>query len=158
MTQDAMVLVDERATAALGARLAEVLLAWNQGLVVSLAGELGAGKTALARATLRGLGHDGRVGSPSYTLVEPYPLAGRCLYHMDLYRLADPEELEFLGVRDIDPAKDWMFVEWADHGTGFLPAIDLVIRLCYADIGRKARFTAENERGSAVLSLLQRTT
>jgi len=153
-----MVLADEEATTALGTRLANVLLSWNRGLVVSLAGELGAGKTALARATLRGLGHDGRVVSPSYTLVEPYLLDGRCLYHMDLYRLADPEELEFLGVRDIEPARDWMLVEWAEHGMGFLPSIDLVIRLSYAGIGRKAQFVAENERGSAVLSLLQKAT
>ena len=90
-------LADEAATAALGRRLAAVL----QTGVVYLEGELGAGKTALARAILQGRGFAGKVKSPTYTLVEPYHVEADNIYHLDLYRLSDPEELEWLGLRDM---------------------------------------------------------
>lgn len=144
-------LADAGATDALGRRLAQTLKGIDSGLVVSLAGELGAGKTALARATIGTLGHVGHVVSPSYTLVEPYPLAGRTLYHLDLYRLGDPEELEFLGVREIDTTRDWVFVEWAARGAGFLPALDLEIEIVYADRGRRARPSAYSDVGNRFL-------
>lgn len=151
-------LPDAAATDAFGARLAAVLRAWPDGLGVALRGELGAGKTALARAVLRALGHTGAVVSPSYTLVEPYALAGRTLYHLDLYRLADPEELEFIGVRDIDAERDWLFVEWAGRGEGFLPPLDVVITLEYADTGRRAQIEACTARGERFVAAFEKGT
>jgi tRNA threonylcarbamoyladenosine biosynthesis protein TsaE len=151
-------LADARATDAFGTRLAGVLERSDGGLVVSLAGELGAGKTALARAIIHGLGHAGRVVSPSYTLVEPYPLASRTLYHLDLYRLGDPEELEFLGVREIDTAHEWMLIEWAERGTGFLPPVDLTIALAYAGDGREAQLEAFSPAGERFLATLENGT
>ena len=147
-------LADADATDTLGLRLAEALRWLDSGLVVSLAGELGAGKTALTRATLRGLGHTGRVVSPSYTLVEPYPLASRTLFHLDLYRLGDPEELEFLGIREVNTARDWIFVEWAERGVGFLPPVDIDIGLEYDGNARCAHFQAYTETGAGLLARL----
>jgi len=148
-------LPDEAATHALGRDIARTLQAFDAGLVVSLAGELGAGKTALTRATLRALGVTGPVVSPSYTLLEPYELAGdRHFLHMDLYRLADAEELEFIGIRDINPHQDWVFIEWAEQGEGFLPAIDVDIRLHYNGSGRRADIAARSCAGHAWHELL----
>ena len=97
------------------------------GLVVYLEGDLGAGKTTLARGWLAGMGHAGRVKSPTYTLLELYELPdGARLAHMDLYRLADPEELEFLGVRELT---GWLLVEWPEKGVGHLPSADLEVRI-----------------------------
>lgn len=139
-------LADAAATDVLGGHIARTLEQIDSGLVLSLAGELGAGKTALARATIQALGHEGHVVSPSYTLVEPYAL-GRRLYHLDLYRLGDPQELEFLGVREIDTTCDWMLVEWANRGAGFLPALDIEIEMVYADSGRCAHASAYSAIG-----------
>jgi len=150
-----MYLADAAATDALGVRLARALRQWSRGLVVALDGELGAGKTALTRATLVELGHTGRVVSPSYTLVEPYTVAGRGFHHLDLYRLGDPEELEFLGVRDIDSANDWLFIEWSCRGTGFLPGIDMRIALAYERTGRRARISATTDRGRAFMGVVE---
>ncbi|MES1927923.1 ADP-binding protein [Salinisphaera dokdonensis CL-ES53] len=144
-------LADAAATDALGRHIAAALVGLDSGLVVSLAGELGAGKTALARATIQALGHDGHVVSPSYTLVEPYPLKGRTFYHLDLYRLGDPEELEFLGVREIDTGRDWVFVEWAERGTGFLPTPDIELEMVYAGTGREAHASAYSDAGKRFL-------
>lgn len=149
-----LALADPAATDAFGARLAHALHTFDGGLVVALAGELGAGKTALTRAVLRALGHAGTVASPSYTLVEAYPLSVRTFYHLDLYRLADPAELEFLGVREIDTARDWLFVEWAERGRGFLPELDVNLSLTYAATGRSARLKAHSGRGRAFLAVL----
>lgn len=147
-------LPDEAATQRFGQDIANALIEFEQGLVVSLAGELGAGKTALTRAVLRALGVDGTVVSPSYTLVEPYALDTRRLLHMDLYRLADPEELEFIGIRDVDPETDWLFVEWASRGAGFLPPVDVEIELAYHGTGRCVQLrplTAAGERWTRLI-------
>lgn len=153
-----MYLADPGATDALGARLARTLRQWPDGLVVALDGELGAGKTALTRATLVALGHDGRVGSPSYTLIEPYAVLDRGFHHLDLYRLGDAEELEFLGIRDIDSAGDWLFIEWSCRGHGFLPPIDLRIELAYEHKARRARILALSERGQAFCHIFDNLT
>lgn len=145
-------LPDAAATEALGARLAG---ACGDGLVVYLHGELGSGKTTLVRGLLHALGHAGRVRSPTYTLVEPYELGARSVYHFDLYRLADPEELEFMGIRDfLDPAA-LLLVEWPEKGAGWLPPAELDLTLAYADGGgRRARLAAAGARGEAVLARL----
>lgn len=138
----------------LGRQLAQALEVHAQGAVITLAGELGAGKTALARATIQALGHTGPVVSPSYTLIEPYDLPGRRLHHLDLYRLGDPEELEFLGIRDICIEADLVLVEWADRGAGFLPAPDLDITLEYRGEGRSAHLQSHSAAGRRVVATL----
>ena len=144
-----LTLVSAKATENLGARLAGALLT---GCTVYLCGELGAGKTTLVRGLVRALGHIGPVRSPTYTLLEPYTVAGRQIVHLDLYRLADPEELEFLGLRDFLDGRSIFLVEWPERGQGFLPAADLIIELRHAAVGRVCRLVAASTRGEAVLA------
>lgn len=138
-------------TEALGAALGPAAL--DAGLVVYLEGRLGAGKTTLVRGLLRGLGHRGAVRSPTYTLVEEYPLAaGRLALHLDLYRLADPEELEYLGVRELDAPDQLVLIEWAERGGDRLPAADLRLSLAVTGEGREASLTPLTASGEAVLA------
>ncbi len=113
-------------TEALGAKLYRCL---PEKCLVFLIGNLGAGKTTLVRGFLRAAGHHGTVKSPTYTVVEEYRLNGRQFYHFDLYRLADPEELEWIGIRDYFTLQAVCIVEWPDKGKGFLPEPDLRIEL-----------------------------
>jgi tRNA threonylcarbamoyladenosine biosynthesis protein TsaE len=122
------------------------------GLVLFLHGELGAGKTTFVRGILRGLGFNGAVKSPTYTLVEPYQIADMTVYHFDLYRLNDPEELEFLGVRDYLEGNGVCLVEWAERGAGVLPAPDIDIVIERQEEGRVVRFTSRTENGAALLN------
>jgi tRNA threonylcarbamoyladenosine biosynthesis protein TsaE len=117
---------DEAAMVALGRRIAALLAA---GQVVFLSGELGAGKTTLSRGILLGLGHEGAVKSPTYTLLEPYEHTRPPVYHFDLYRLADAEELEWLGARDLFGGQALCLIEWPERGAGFLPPADLIITI-----------------------------
>jgi tRNA threonylcarbamoyladenosine biosynthesis protein TsaE len=125
---------DEKAMISLGIAVADSLL---PGTVVFVEGELGAGKTTLVRGILRGLGHEGIVVSPTYTLVEPYQCGEIPVYHFDLYRLNTPDELETIGVRDMIHSKSICLVEWPDRGAGVLPAADMQIRISYDGAGRK---------------------
>lgn len=144
-------LKDAAATEQLGAALGPAAL--DAGLVVFLEGPLGAGKTTLVRGLLRGLGHRGAVRSPTYTLVEGYPLgAGKQVLHLDLYRLADPEELEYLGVRELDAPDQLVLIEWAERGGERLPRADLRLALAVAGEGRQASLTALTPAGEAVLA------
>ncbi len=143
------VLADEEATLAFGARLAQAM---NRGLVVYLHGELGVGKTTLVRGVLRALGLNGPVKSPTYTLVEPYRCAGRQAYHFDLYRLTDPEELEYIGVRDFFAEDALCLVEWPERGSGFLPEADVVVRLEYCPEGRRVHLEAPSAKGRVALT------
>lgn len=150
-----LALPDVDATQALGRDLAAALVSITDGALITLTGELGAGKTALARAVIGALGYDGPVVSPTYTLMEPYTVAGRQICHLDLYRLAVPEELEYLGIRDLAGAHDWLLVEWPERGAGYLPEADLDVALAYADPGRVATITAATGSGRTLRNVLR---
>lgn len=139
-------LADVEATQALGRALAASLPARA---VVYLEGDLGAGKTTLARAVLQALGVRGPVRSPTYTLVERYPIDAGEAAHLDLYRIADPGELEFLGLDDLAASARLWLVEWAARGRDALPPADLVLRLRVAGSGRWAELEAASEAGRA---------
>lgn len=140
--------VSEEAMVALGGTLGRSLA---PGMAVFLCGELGAGKTTLARGVARGLGHEGAVKSPTYTLVEPYADITPALYHFDLYRLGDPEELEFMGIRDYFNPASVALVEWPERGGPFLPTPDLEIIIARDESGRCLEFTARSGRGRRCL-------
>ena len=143
---------DEDAMVACGARLAA---AARPSLVIFLDGELGMGKTTLSRGFIRALGHDGAVKSPTYTLVEPYQLGAQKVYHFDLYRLGDAEELEFMGIRDYFGEGAICLVEWPQRGAGALPRADIRINIEREGAGRRLFFCADTALGKAVLARLQ---
>jgi tRNA threonylcarbamoyladenosine biosynthesis protein TsaE len=145
---------DAPAMEALGARLARCCPA---GVVTHLEGELAAGKTTLARGYLRALGHAAAVKSPTFTLVETYVLAGRTVHHFDLYRLATPTELEFIGIDDYHSAGTDLLIEWPGRGRGVVPAGDLVVAIAICDAGRAVAIEAGSERGSQVISCLKKS-
>lgn len=141
-------LPDPAATERLGRCLAALL---EPGLVIFLSGPLGAGKTSLCGAIIRALGHPGPVKSPTYTLVEPYLLTIGNVYHFDLYRLAEPEELEWLGARDYFDGNSVCLIEWPERGAGLLPAPDLALAFTITDGGRRLEASAGTARGQALL-------
>ncbi len=147
-------LSDSAATEALGRRLA---VCRQPGTLIFLEGDLGAGKTTLVRGYLRGLGHQGAVKSPTYTLVEPYDIDGLRLHHLDLYRVADPEELEWIGIRDLFDADSICLIEWPQRGAGMLPDPDLSIRLSIAGGGRRAELIPASPHGEAMIQCLSTT-
>lgn len=137
-------LADEAATLALGAQLGQQSAGHG---VIYLEGDLGAGKTTLTRGLLYSLGHQGTVKSPTFTLVEPYHVNGCNIWHFDLYRLADPDELEFLGIRDYFAADELCIIEWPQQGRGVLPLPDLRVSMTPEQEGRRVVLEPCTERG-----------
>lgn len=142
-------LADESQQIALAKSVARHL---KSSFVMLLKGDLGAGKTTFARAFIQASGFDGVVKSPTYTLVEPYPIShNRMCYHFDLYRLADPEELEFTGARDYFNDNDVCLVEWPEKAEGYLPTADWVCEFSYLNEGRDLVITALTDKGIALM-------
>lgn len=137
-------LADEKATLLLAHRLALLL---TPGLVIYLRGDLGSGKTTLVRGVLSALGHKGHVKSPTYTLVEPYHVAGLDLRHFDLYRLHGDEEWEAAGFRDEFDGRNIFFIEWPEKAETLLPQADLEMSFLIPAEGREVRIHANTEVG-----------
>lgn len=133
---------------ALGAELSRSM---DAPCIVFLEGDLGAGKTTLVRGFLRERGYTGAVRSPTYTLVEPYPLTDETVYHLDLYRLADAEELEYLGLRDMLQPRNILLIEWPERGHGWLPQPDLELHIRHQQDGRKIMLQANTAAGERVI-------
>ena len=144
------VLASAEATEAAGAALAAAVASADTACIF-LHGELGAGKTTFARGFLAGLGHAGRVPSPTYTLVEPYEVSGRSVWHLDLYRLGDGAELEFLGLDEMAGPGAVLLIEWPERGAGYLPNEDLSIELKVIPEGRSLAFSPLTAAGAAML-------
>jgi len=124
------------------------------GGAMHLEGPLGAGKTTFARALLQALGVGERVKSPTYTLIETYVLPALVVHHLDLYRIAAADELEWLGLRDLASGPQLWLIEWPEHGAGAIPPADLHVRLSHAGATRDVRLDASSERGRSWLAHL----
>ena len=130
----------------------EVAQHLSSSFIMLLKGDLGAGKTTFARGFIQASGFDGVVKSPTYTLVEPYPISNnRMCYHFDLYRLADPEELEFTGARDYFNENDVCLVEWPEKAEGFLPPADWICEFSYYNEGRNLNILAQTDKGKELM-------
>ncbi len=145
-------LPDEQATLALGAAVG---LALEPGLVIYLCGELGAGKTTLARGLLRALGHKGTVKSPTYTLVEVYEVSRLHLHHFDFYRFHDPREWTDAGFRESFNGRTVSLIEWPEKAAGQLPPADLRIDLGLLATGRSAELTSNTPAGQKCLAKIE---
>ena len=141
-------LSDERATQTFGERLGQLA---GLGTVVYLYGELGSGKTTFVRGFLKGKGYFGRVKSPTYTIVESYDKAQLPIHHFDLYRFKDPEEIEYLGIRDYLYGNNIILIEWPEKGKGYLPNPTLKLTLEIIDRGRKVHLAAANLLGQEII-------
>jgi tRNA threonylcarbamoyladenosine biosynthesis protein TsaE len=144
---------DEADMMDLGARLVAAMGDNHQGIIY-LHGDLGAGKTTLVRGLLRSLGVQGAVKSPTYTLVEPYELPEWDVYHFDLYRLSNPEELEFIGIRDYFSEGKLCLIEWPELGEGVLPEADVEVTIGYQPDGRDVIISAHSARGQQIISAI----
>jgi tRNA threonylcarbamoyladenosine biosynthesis protein TsaE len=144
---------DIRATERLGRAFAEALAVTESGpLLVTLSGELGAGKTTLVRAILRALGHVGPVPSPTYTLLEQYAAGGWDVAHLDFYRLRGAADLESLGVRDLFAGRRLILVEWPENAAGGLPAADVAVAIALPPGGRSMELRTAGPTGESLLA------
>lgn len=150
-----LLVADEGQMRALGARLVS---ACDSGGVITLSGELGTGKTTLVRGALRARGVEGGVRSPTYTLIEYYPLPDFAIAHFDLYRLGEPEELEYLGYRDYLNPSTLCLIEWPERAAGYLQGVDIELELAYDPAGRRVSLRACSADGQRVLSAAALTT
>jgi tRNA threonylcarbamoyladenosine biosynthesis protein TsaE len=149
-----LALGDEAATRSAGAALAAALLAADPpAIFVTVAGELGAGKTTLVRGLLKALGIAGPVRSPTYTLIESYPAGPRRLHHLDWYRLAGADDLEGVGFRELLAPGHWVLAEWPERAASVAAQADLALSLRYEGSGRRLEARAVTPRGAAVLRL-----
>lgn len=146
------IITNEAAMLELGAKFAG---ACKGGAVFFLQGQLGAGKTTFARGILRGLGYEGKVKSPTYTLVEPYELSLGFIYHFDLYRLRDPRELEFIGVQDYFLPQHVCLIEWPEYGEGVLPQADVSFHFNIEGDHRLIKWEAYTPRGILIIEQMQ---
>ena len=144
-------LPDEQAMVQFGGSIARLI---RDRLIITLQGDLGAGKSTLSRGILQGLGHSGAVKSPTYTLVEPYQLALGAVYHFDLYRLVDAEELEYMGFADYLADAQLCLIEWPEQGQGFLPMADIAIEISQPGAGRYVTLCANSAVGQQLISQL----
>ena len=144
--------IDEASLAAIAARLAP---AAGEGGVIYLEGDLGAGKTTFARALLTAMRVGERIKSPTYSLIESYRIGDRDIHHLDLYRIADAGELEWLGLADLWTAGSLVLIEWPERGTGALPPPDLVARIAHAGAVRDLAFESKTVRGSHLLDAVR---
>lgn len=151
MSSKNLFLASESEQEQLAAQLAQLV---QQGMVFYLQGDLGAGKTTFVRGFLHELGYKGVVKSPTYTLVEPYDIDNKRIYHFDLYRLADPDELEYAGGRDYFDNESICLIEWPEKAAGFLPVADIQLQLSYENEGRRADISANTTKGKSVLESL----
>jgi len=142
---------DETEMVDLGATVAGVL---QGGEVIYLSGELGAGKTTFVRGLLNALGYSGNVKSPTYTLIEPYAINNQDVYHFDLYRVNDPEELEAMGIRDYCDGKSICLFEWPEQGEETLPPADIILSLTHSDPGREVNIESRSPQGEIILNQL----
>ena len=145
-------LQDEAQTRELGAVLAAHRPA---SAMVYLSGDLGAGKTTFSRGFIQACGHQGQVKSPTYTLMESYALSDVTIHHLDLYRLSDPEELEYLGLDELENPNTLVLVEWPERGEGVLPAASLSLHIAHRTNGRELTAIAHNEEAESWLAKVQ---
>jgi tRNA threonylcarbamoyladenosine biosynthesis protein TsaE len=147
------ILINEEATINAGKWIAQHS---ESHTVIHLKGDLGMGKTTLSRGIVQAMGHQGSVKSPTYTLVEPYEFEEGTVYHFDLYRLADPEELEFMGIRDYFSDYRLMLIEWPEKGEGLLPPPDIQITMMQKNLGRKLCWDVFTKKGERLAHHLSR--
>ena len=148
-TKKDLYLADESQQITLAQKVAKHL---KSSFVLLLKGDLGVGKTTFARGFVHASGFDGVVKSPTYTLVEPYPIYNnRICYHFDLYRLADPEELEFIGARDYFNDNDVCLVEWPEKAEGYLPVADWICEFSHQESGRNLSISAATDKGKKLM-------
>lgn len=133
---------------AVGEQLAR---ACHGAVVFYLYGPLGAGKTTLVRGFMRGMGYSAAVKSPTYTLIEPYEVGTRHLYHLDLYRVRAAAELDYLGLRELQDSNAVILVEWPERGEGFLPPADVLLKIDYAGEGRRVSLEARSVLGEKLV-------
>ena len=147
-----MIIPSASAMEIFGSKLASVC---HKPCILHLCGDLGVGKTTLVRGFLQGLGHTGIVKSPTYTIVEPYPLEGGMIYHFDFYRLGDPEELEYMGIRDYLEKDTICLIEWPEKGNEFTPSPDMQISISHDAESRILELHAYSDIGKAIKIRLQ---
>ncbi len=152
MSQISLSIPDPQAMENMGRRLYDAC--HLQGIILYLTGNLGAGKTTLVRGFLRAMSFEGRVKSPTYTLVEPYELLNATVYHFDFYRLNSPDELEYMGIRDYFLTGAYCLVEWPEKAGNALPASDLLIQFKIIENTRQVTLHAVSSKGKDVLQRL----
>jgi|TARA_B100001094_G_C18188118_1_gene805245 tRNA threonylcarbamoyladenosine biosynthesis protein TsaE len=142
-------LPNEKATKSLGLKIAQSLPSVISDMTVVLKGEMGAGKSTIVRSVLRGMGYRNIVPSPTYTIVEPYEVQSGKLYHIDLYRISNPDELEFLGWSDLNDGLK--FIEWPERVPLLFEQADLILSLEYISSGRTLEFNSRTKKGDDIV-------